>query len=221
MEQFKGGTLHYYLVVDTSGSMQDQMPEVLQELRAHWAELTRLASEGKEMRVSVLKFDSSLHWMLERAVPDGSDVFAERRFVPDGGTALFDAVGQALERAAFDWIFSAVPTADGKDFEDHPDTEVVVMVFSDGGENRSRKYGAEELGFLLESYQNKKGWTVGFTGCDWAGIQGVRSGKMREDRMVQFGANEKGKAVRFMTSFVEENIKKGGKFHEQNFRKNA
>lgn len=66
----------------------------------------------------------------------------------DGYTALFDAIGQTFKR-----LSEHVKTGD----------KVLMNIYTDGGENDSRNFRADEISEMIRD-RSKKGWTVTFVG---------------------------------------------------------
>jgi uncharacterized protein YegL len=236
--------LDYYLVVDLSGSMHDQIDEVRLALNKHLDGLRERCSvpTGPKVRMSILQFNDRLSWWKEGVSPVDIPPVTEENFYVNGSTALLDAVGQTLERALFEegervtkervaktrdaqtrTPSEGAPqdrsTQDPTAQDPASSHEVLVMVFSDGGENASVKFSGRTLAQLMEKCQNRPGWTVTFTGCDPQALQDLEAQKMRQDRMVSFSMAQKGKALEFMSDFVLENLDLGGSFHSKKFIK--
>lgn len=194
-------TLHYFIVADASGSMADQIEEVRMELNRHFDVLKQTSEEtGDTIKVSLLTFDSELTWEFSGLDSHNLPRITKERYYPRGTTALLDAAGQAIERAAY-----VVGSVD-------PEKESVwVMIFSDGGENASRKFNYREFKNLLERYQSIPGWSITFTGCDLQGIANMKDSHLRGDRMRSYGHHEKAKAIsdlnETMISFSLSNYK--------------
>ena len=189
--------LHYFIVADRSGSMFDQIDEVREELYRHHKELTTITqSTTTEVRFHFMMFNSRMEWLSNGEPIQDFDPAQFAEYKPEGMTALYDAVGMAIERAEYKIGTKLNPERE----------EVVIMVFSDGGENSSNKWQTRGLTHLITSHQNLPGWTITFTGCDVAGFLELAQMKMRSDRMVSYSATEKGKAFGKMSKFIEKNL---------------
>jgi hypothetical protein len=179
-------TLHYFIVADASGSMADQIDEVRMELNRHFDVLKQTSEEtGDTIKVSLLTFDSELTWEFSGLDSHNLPRLTQERYYPRGTTALLDAAGQAIERAAY--VVGDI---------DSESESVWVMIFSDGGENASRKFTVRSLSGLLEKYQTLPGWSITFTGCDLQGILNMKESQLRDDRTRSYMHNEKAKAIR-------------------------
>jgi hypothetical protein len=189
--------LHYFIVADRSGSMADQIDEVRDELYRHHKELTTITqSTTTEVRFHFMMFNSHMEWLSNGEPIQDFDPAQFAEYTPCGVTALFDAVGMAIERAEYKIGTSLNPERE----------EVVIMAFSDGGENASSKWNGRNLTELITSHQNLPGWTITFTGCDLTGFNELAKMRMRSDRMVSYSSTEKGKAFGKMSKFIEKNL---------------
>lgn len=75
----------------------------------------------------------------------------ENQYIADGsGTPLFDSIGELID------MMSAVPDADD------PQVSFLVMVITDGQENRSGKWNAKRLTETIKKLQNSDRWTFVF-----------------------------------------------------------
>lgn len=203
-------TLHYYLVADRSGSMSDQIEEVRDEINKH---LLELASDSKEsnthVRLHLLVFNSQLDWIFTGQSIDQVMPLTHQQYHAKGNTALFDAAGQAIE-----WASNSCPNELDPEKE-----EVVIMIFSDGQENSSRKFDGEQFTQLVERHQARIGWTIAFSGCDLQGLSQLRNSKWRNDRMLSYSMDEKSAAMRDMAYNVSERMKKREMFFEMRYQK--
>ena len=105
------------LVLDTSGSMKGRP---LRNAKQGAEELLQLL--GDRDRLSLLQFSDKLRWLGEpRTMKSGKQFFAQQvqSLIPDGGTALYDAIAEAHEkltrRASPDRITAVVVLTDGAD----------------------------------------------------------------------------------------------------------
>ena len=202
--------LHYFIVADRSGSMADQIDEVRDELYRHHKELISIAkSTTTEVRFHFMMFNSRMEWLSNGEPVQDFDSENFAQYKPEGMTALFDAVGMAIERAEYKIGTSLNPECE----------EVVIMAFSDGGENSSAKWNGRNLSELIISHQDLPGWTITFTGCDMSGLREISNMKLREDRMVSYNASEKAKAFKNMFKFVETSIESHKQMSKTAFEK--
>lgn len=149
------------LVLDKSGSMsgiRDDMIRSFNEL------LDAMKNEPRadDIRFVLVPFsttvDSDIHLHRVKSV----EPLSRETYVCDGETALFDAIGGAIR---------AVESAQKK--RSHY-RHVLVFIFTDGGENHSRKWNADSLLPLIEE-KKELGWKFIFFGADEAALRSARS----------------------------------------------
>lgn len=81
------------------------------------------------------------------ASPDRATRLDRANYVPRGMTALYDAIGKALEIAN---------TFEGA----HSNAQFLLQIFTDGDENHSRYYNATRLKSLISELNSTGRWTV-------------------------------------------------------------
>ncbi len=203
-------TLHYYLVADRSGSMGPQIAEVRDEINKHLVELASNARESNtHVLLHLLVFNGHLDWIFSGHRIDQVSPLTTQQYHASGSTALFDAAGQAIE-----WASISCPNELDPEKE-----EVVIMIFSDGQENTSKKYNREQFTQLVERHQDKIGWTIAFSGCDLRGLSQLRNSKWRDDRMLSYSMEEKPEAIRDLAYNVSERTKNRATFFKMVYEK--
>lgn len=151
----------FVAVVDASGSMSRLASSVksgFNELKQEQAEL-----EDGACYLSLVTFSSSVNvpfgTLDAREVPDLGT--PENHYLPNGTTALYDGIGVAIE-GADKWITN-------NDFSG----QVVVAIWTDGGENSSQHYRRQAVNAMIEERQSL-GWNFQFFGVGqgaWAASQ--------------------------------------------------
>lgn len=203
-------TLHYFFVADRSGSMSDRIDEVRHELNHHFQELAEASRmSNTRIKVSFLQFDTQLNWICSGLPVEQMHSLNPKTFFARGSTALFDAIGQAIERASYQVGTKLDPEKE----------QVLIMVFTDGMENASRKFRGDSFREILEAHQHLPGWSITFTGCDPEVFNLMAHNAFKSDRMVSYQANEKVEAVKNMSDFVKEHVEKRSNFDKVAFTK--
>jgi hypothetical protein len=152
---------HILAIVDRSGSMA--WNEVDKEMTAALNTLFKeqAALDGKCL-VDYAQFDTEF----EKVYEDRPVAYATAKIEPRYGTALIDAIGQGT-------------TELGRKLKALPETQrpgkVLVAVVTDGGENSSREYRADQVKDMLTEQQDKYGWDYVFLG---ANIDAVEVGNL-------------------------------------------
>ena len=78
-------------------------------------------------------------------------------YVPDGNTALFDAIGNTI-----DYVGSRLDNTN----EDEKPERLLFVIYTDGFENASTKYSREKVKFMIEHQRDKYNWEFIFLGCE-------------------------------------------------------
>lgn len=138
------------VVIDRSGSMEGLRGFVVEGVNQLLADL------DPDTVVTLVQFDDVDPFeVLVDGVPAAEVTpITVADFEPRGGTPLFDAVGRAVGRLA-----GACET----DRVLGDSTRAVLAIVSDGYENASREFTADQVRTLLE-HQQEQGWTVQYIG---------------------------------------------------------
>lgn len=138
---------HIALVLDGSGSMQRHahtLPKVIDALREQLAAQSQQLNQ--ETRVTVYVFDNNVHCtrydMDVLRLPAGAELY----YVPGNTTAMVDATMQAIEDLE-------------KTAQLYGDHAFLIYVLTDGQENASRKYRAQDLATRIARLPDN--WTLG------------------------------------------------------------
>ena len=111
-----------------------------------------------------------------------------------GTTALFDAIGSTivgLENTVLDRI-------------DGDKESLTMIVFSDGGENASSEFKADDIKKMLDKYENKDGFEIAFMGCDPQSFRDMDRVNMHYDRILQYSKGGESAAFASMSKEVND-----------------
>lgn len=139
---------HIVVVLDESGSMQGNAAETIGAFNKFLEEQKKLPGR---CLLSLVKFsdnDTPVHQRLDLTKVPALD---SKTYAPNGYTALLDAVGRAIEFA-------------------EKDSEVIVCIVTDGGENASRSYTHERIKELI-AQKTKAGWNFTYLSADVGAFQ--------------------------------------------------
>lgn len=153
------------VVIDRSGSMESCRDDAEGGLNAFIADQAKLPGE---CLVSLVQFDTVYEWV-HKGVPAGK--VPKYTLHPRGGTALLDAVGQAINETGE--RLSAMP-------EEQRPGLVAIVIVTDGHENSSREFRREQIKEMIERQQGEYSWQFTFLGANQdafaeAGSLGIRS----------------------------------------------
>jgi hypothetical protein len=137
-------------VVDESGSMSSLRHRTIESVKS-MVESVRNQGKTQKVFLSLLSFNDLVNVALPPTDVSRLANLSIDSYNPRGGTALFDAVGEAAEqlrRAAYG--------------NGHDQASFLVVAFTDGDENRSSRYNGTSLNLLIGKLQAEGSWTLTF-----------------------------------------------------------
>lgn len=138
------------IVLDRSGSMKS-IQDATVEMFNEQVETIREMSEDQDVLVSLTTFSSEPdepdYWLEH---PSQMDAYEPADYNPAGSTALYDTIGETIEKID-----------ERPDLEDE-DTAVLFIVLTDGRENNSTEYTEDAIAELIEEKQETGYWTFTF-----------------------------------------------------------
>lgn len=147
---------YYHLVLDKSGSMESCWSEARQVIETQLQDLKRIQSESldSEILFSYCAFNQALQFSneimnVENAEIDWSAVY------PDGMTSLYDAIGESI-------AFIKKKAGEGLESED---SDVVMLILTDGHENASKKHTGAEIKEMIQAGEQTEKWNFLFLGA--------------------------------------------------------
>lgn len=141
-------TIHYVLILDQSGSMFQLKREVILSFNEQVDMILKLKREEPEsnIKLTLCIFNDAIDFKFIAQNVDQIKKLTDTDYQPDCCTALYDAIG-----ASFVKISELVESGD----------QVFFAIFTDGLENASKHYRAEDIKFKL-GIAEKQGWEVKF-----------------------------------------------------------
>ena len=182
----KTNKTHVVLVLDTSGSMDDD--SMTPNRRAativgfnEQVQQIRLNSKDVETYVSLETFNGNVfeHFWNK----PGAEIVESNLddYKPTGSTAMRDAVGYVIDKLQ--------STTDSSD----ENTAYLVIVMSDGWENASEHFTAGALKEMIEALKKTNRWTFTYMGCDekYLAVVAKETG-IPLDNMAKYSTSTKG-----------------------------
>jgi uncharacterized protein YegL len=198
------------MILDKSGSMQPIKKVTVSGFNEHVQTLISEGKDGTEIFASLVLFDGGVKPEFFNAPVYALRELTEDSYKPNGSTAMFDAVGYALDRLAAE-----------TDINDEKNA-YLVMVFSDGEENASVKWNSSKLAERIQELQKSNRWTFTYVGAnqDLATVQEAL--KMDDSNMYRGWDADDGTSLQMMASskLGLENymgLRKGGSTSVKNF----
>jgi len=114
---------------------------------------------GVETYLSLVSFNDNVDFHTFNQDVNSIKEFPADEYKPNGSTALFDAIGDTIDR-----FTSEIPELNEED------SGALLIVVTDGEENASRRYGGEEgrkkLKARIDELQKTGKWTITFMGAE-------------------------------------------------------
>ena len=144
--------VHCFFLIDRTGSMSPLRQAVLSGFNSYVEQQQNVAGS---MLLTVAQFNSESALDLRVEARDVHTVrpWPLREFEPRGKTPLYDALALLIEHAT------------RREKRAETVSEVVIVVFTDGHENASRRHSREQVGRLIEE-RRRAGWTFVFLGAN-------------------------------------------------------
>lgn len=144
--------IYNLVIIDESGSMGsikkpaiDSVNETLQTIKS-----AQLMHSEQEHFVTLVSFNGKVKTIYDCERVDNVKELDDRRYIPSGLTALYDAMGISINR------LRRQVSEGGK---------VVVTIVTDGYENASREYRGPAIKELVQEMR-KKGWVFAYIGAN-------------------------------------------------------
>ena len=139
------------IVLDKSGSMASTKEQTIQGYNEQVQQIRKNAKD-QEVFVSLVTFNSDV---IEHLWNEPADKLQEANpadYVPDGTTAMRDAIGYTVQKLT-------------KTAEKDANVAFLVIIISDGEENASQHISKSVLKELIDGRQSQGNWTFTYMGC--------------------------------------------------------
>ena len=141
-------TIHYVLILDQSGSMAQLKQEVILSFNEQVDMILKLVTKEPEsvIKLTLCLFNDTVEFKFITQSIDQINRLTLKNYKPDSFTALYDAIGASFVKI---------------EEISKPDDQVFFAIFTDGLENASKFYSAEDISYKINNAE-KKGWEVKF-----------------------------------------------------------
>ena len=172
-------------ILDRSGSMAGLESDTIGGFNAL---IEKQKKEEGDAYVSVVLFDSESEVIYDRADLKKIEPMTDRQYFVRGCTALLDAVGGAVKHIGNVHKYAREEDRPGK---------TLFVITTDGMENASRRYSAEEIRRLVKRQQEEYGWEFLFLGANIDAVGTASRYGIREDRAVRYHSDREGTALNY------------------------
>ena len=174
-------------ILDRSGSMAGLEADTIGGFNAM---IEKQKKETGEAFISTVLFDNDSTVIHDRVDIRRIEPMTNKDYYVRGCTALLDAVGKAIRHIGNVHKYARE--------EDRPEKTLFVIT-TDGMENASRQYTAEDVKALIQRQKEKYGWEFLFLGANIDAIGTARRFGIDEDRAVNYRCDKEGTGVIYDT----------------------
>lgn len=160
----KKGLTELVFIIDRSGSMGGLEGDTIGGFNTMLKE--QQAVEGEAFVTTVL-FDDQYELLHDRIDIKAISPLNEHDYTVWGSTALLDSVGKTIHK---------IRRVQKSTAEDYWAEKVLFVIITDGAENASRKYTAEQIKALIQHQREKHGWEFIFIGANMDAV--VEAGRI-------------------------------------------
>lgn len=180
------------VVLDKSGSMSTVISDAIGGFNTFLKAQQEAPGEAK---ITVVQFDTVLEFYATNADVKSVKPLNEKTYVPRGNTALYDAVGIAIDETG-----KRLAALDEKD---RP-SKVIFAILTDGEENSSSKYTGKQVREMLAHQRDKYNWDFVFLAAGEGAFKEAENFGMSMSKTLSFmntGANQK-KSYETLTAYA-------------------
>ena len=172
-------------ILDRSGSMQGLEGDTIGGFNSM---LDRQKREPGEAYVSTVLFDDRAEVLHDRVKVGQVRPMTEKEYYVRGCTALLDAVGGAIHH-----IGNIHKYARSEDVPEH----TLFVITTDGMENASRRYSAQQVREIIRRQKEKYGWEFLFLGANIDAVETAGRMGIAPDRAVNYHCDSAGTRLNY------------------------
>ena len=172
-------------ILDRSGSMSGLEADTIGGFNTM---LKKQKEEPGTCYVTTVLFDNFSTTIHDRVPIERVEPLTERDYQPGGCTALLDALGDTIRHIASIHRYARP--------EDVP-AQTLFVITTDGLENASRRFGADQVRRMISHEQEKYGWEFLFVAANIDAVETAERYGIRRNRAVNYHADRRGTGVVF------------------------
>ncbi|MBO7429044.1 MAG: VWA domain-containing protein [Paludibacteraceae bacterium] len=172
-------------IIDKSGSMSGLEADTIGGFNSM---LQKQRQETGICHISTILFSNYSHVLHNRRNIERVEPLTQKDYVAGGGTALLDALGDAIQHTIKVQKLAA---------EDERASNVVFVIITDGEENASSKYSQRDIKKMISHEQEKYGWEFIFLGANIDAIDTANDYGIRKERASNYVCDSAGVNLNF------------------------
>ena len=167
-------------ILDRSGSMSGLESDTV---GGYNAMMKKQRESGGDITVTTVLFDDRYELWHDRIRLDELKPMTEGEYFVRGSTALIDAIGKTILK---------IESAQAHVAEEHKADKVIFIITTDGYENASCRFRAEDVKEMVEKKRKADGWEFIFLGANIDAVETAKRYGFMESRAVNYRADSKG-----------------------------
>lgn len=167
-------------VIDASGSMYHLKQDTIGGFNSL---IEKQKNDEGETRITAVLFNERVKKVYNNADVNTIEPLNENIYVTGGCTALYDAIGTAIDSVGE--RLAATP-------ENERPAKVMVVVITDGNENSSARYSFNDVKSRIEHQQSKYSWEFMYLGADLNSMKEAQSLGFNPSYSKQYTASSEG-----------------------------
>ena len=167
------------IVLDRSGSMEVVREATIESFNQF---IIRQKAAPGEASVYFVQFNTEYQVLFDKPIAD-APTLSYLTYQPNGGTALYDAVGHTIDTIGQRFSVMPEPERPGK---------VIFVVLTDGEENSSRRYSQMMIADRVEHQRTKYGWEFVFLGANQDAVMTARGLAIPHQAAMSYKARPQG-----------------------------
>ena len=172
-------------ILDKSGSMAGLERDTIGGFNAM---LDKQKAQAGECRITTVLFDHRYELLHDRTDIRAVRPITAREYRVGGSTALLDALGKTIHKIA---------TAQKNTSEPFRAKRVMFVIITDGEENASREYAAQEVQEAIRRQKSRYGWEFIFLGANIDAVETAGRFGIDAGRAANYVPDSQGTALNF------------------------
>lgn len=204
----KNKRTYFQLILDRSGSMSSCVEETLDGVNSQIRRIKELAERypDQEVITSLCLFNNEILIAKDRVRPPDLSEVNYNDYRPAGNTALYDAIGMTILH-----LQKTIGAEVNRD-----EASVVIVVFTDGYENASRKFTHSRVSSLIRELELSDRWTFSYIGATLDAVDIAVSLNIRVSNAAHYEVKDSEKEFNKVCDRLEGYVylKREGKFNK-------
>lgn len=174
----KNKNTYYQIILDRSGSMSDCLSETISGFNEQLQMIQDLQRKFTEQQffVSLTIFNHAIEHTMSCSSSDQLKPLTLETYVPDGSTALLDAIGESVMS-----LKTKIEPQLAKD-----EATAVVVILTDGHENASRIFDWHVIRRMITELEASGNWTFSFLGATRDALETASHLNIRQQNAASF-----------------------------------